>query len=219
MMQELINRGPVAVGITVPQSFEEYRSGIYIENKENDPSYSTFEPTGHAVLVVGYGVENGTKYWRVRNSWGRHFGETGYFRVRRGTDEISIESMAISTDMARQVREILEEVMTDGTGRQSQSERYRLFGKSGTAQLPKVQGGGYHEDRYISSFIAGAPFSQPEVVVLCVIDDPDRSLGAWYGGRVAGPVTRDVIDFTLEYMGVAPDKMPEGMALGNSRTN
>ena len=100
MMQELINRCPVAVGITVPQSFEEYRSGIYIENKENDPSYSTFEPTGHAVLVVGYGVENGTKYWRVRNSWGRHFGETGYFRVRRGTDEISIESMAISTDMA-----------------------------------------------------------------------------------------------------------------------
>jgi hypothetical protein len=57
------------------------------------------------------------------------------------------------------------------------------------------------------------------VVVLCVIDDPDRSLGAWYGGRVAGPVTRDVIDFTLEYMGVTPDKQPEGMALGNSRTN
>jgi cell division protein FtsI/penicillin-binding protein 2 len=134
-------------------------------------------------------------------------------------DSTPIRQQAISTDMARQVREILEEVMTEGTGRQSQSERYRLFGKSGTAQLPKVQGGGYHEDRYISSFIAGAPFSQPEVVVLCVIDDPDRSLGAWYGGRVAGPVTRDVIDFTLEYMGVTPDKQPEGMALGNSRTN
>jgi len=134
-------------------------------------------------------------------------------------DSTPIQQQAISTDMAQQVREILEEVMTEGTGRQSQSERYRLFGKSGTAQLPKVQGGGYHEDRYISSFIAGAPFNQPEVVVLCVIDDPDRSLGAWYGGRVAGPVTRDVIDFTLEYMGVAPDKLPEGMALGNNRTN
>ncbi len=134
-------------------------------------------------------------------------------------DSTPIQQQAISTDMARQVREILEEVMTEGTGRQSQSEHYRLFGKSGTAQLPKVQGGGYHEDRYISSFIAGAPFNQPEVVVLCVIDDPDRSLGAWYGGRVAGPVTRDVIDFTLEYMGVTPDKLPEGMALGNNRTN
>jgi cathepsin C len=100
MMRELVNRGPLAVGITVPASFEDYRSGIYIENKEDDPTYETFEPTGHAVLVVGYGIENGTKYWRVRNSWGRHFGETGYFRVRRGTDEISIESMAVSSDMA-----------------------------------------------------------------------------------------------------------------------
>ena len=130
-----------------------------------------------------------------------------------------IRQQAISSEMARQVREILEEVMTDGTGRQSQSDRYRLFGKSGTAQLPKVEGGGYHEDRYISSFIAGAPFNEPEVIVLCVIDDPDRSLGAWYGGRVAGPVTRDVIDFTLEYMGVTPDKWPDGVANGEHRTN
>ena len=52
-----------------------------------------------AVLVVGYGVEDGEKYWKVKNSWGRHFGETGYFRVRRGTDEIAIESMAVATDM------------------------------------------------------------------------------------------------------------------------
>lgn len=130
-----------------------------------------------------------------------------------------IQQQAISSDMAREVREILEEVMTDGTGRNSQSKQYRLFGKSGTAQLPKVEGGGYHEDRYISSFIAGAPFSEPEVVVLCVIDDPDRSLGAWYGGRVAGPVTRDVIDFTLEYMGVPADKLPEGASIADSRTN
>lgn len=130
-----------------------------------------------------------------------------------------IQQQAISDDMAQQVREILEEVMTDGTGRNSQSEQYRLFGKSGTAQLPKSQGGGYHEDRYISSFIAGAPFSEPEVVVLCVIDDPDRSLGAWYGGRVAGPVTRDVIDFTLGYMGVPPDKLPQGTSLSDRRTN
>ena len=101
-------------------------------------------------------------------------------------DVSPVEQRAIEPSTALFVREILEEVMTDGTGRASQSDQYRLFGKSGTAQLPRVEGGGYHEDRYISSFIAGAPFDKPQVVVLCVIDDPDRSLGAWYGGRVAG---------------------------------
>jgi len=101
MMHELVANGPLAVGITVPRSFEEYRSGIYIEKKNGTEAigYTPFEPTGHAVLVVGYGVERGVKYWRVKNSWGRHFGETGYFRVRRGTDEISIESMAVAADV------------------------------------------------------------------------------------------------------------------------
>jgi len=104
MMKALVANGPLAVGITVPRSFEEYRTGIYVETKGRHgdggaPPYEPFEPTGHAVLVVGYGVENNTKYWRVKNSWGRHFGETGYFRVRRGTDEISIESMAVTADV------------------------------------------------------------------------------------------------------------------------
>ena len=126
-----------------------------------------------------------------------------------GTDLSPMVQRAISPETARLTREIMEEVMTDGTGQRSQSDRYRLFGKSGTAQLPRVEGGGYHEDRYISSFIAGAPFDTPRIVVLCVIDDPDRDLGAWYGGRVAGPVVRDLVDFTLDYMQVPPDK-PDG---------
>ena len=102
-------------------------------------------------------------------------------------------------------RDAMCEVMTDGTGRRIQSGLYSMFGKSGTAQLPIAEGGGYHEDRYISSFIAGAPVDDPQVVVLCVIDDPDRSLGRWYGSSTAGPVVRDIIDATLPYLGVQAD--------------
>ena len=102
-------------------------------------------------------------------------------------------------------RETMRAVMTEGTGRRVQSEHYSMFGKSGTAQLPKETGGGYYEDRYISSFIAGAPVDSPRVVILCVIDDPDRSLGHWYGSSTAGPVVRDLIDRTLPYLGVPSD--------------
>ncbi|MHC4415862.1 MAG: peptidoglycan D,D-transpeptidase FtsI family protein [Planctomycetota bacterium] len=109
-----------------------------------------------------------------------------------------------SEPIARLVRDVLREVMVAGTGRHAQSQRYRLFGKSGTAQLPRPDGG-YYEDRYVSSFVAGAPYEEPRIVVLCVIDDPDKSRGH-YGGAIAGPVVRDIIDETLAYLGVVPDK-------------
>ena len=118
-------------------------------------------------------------------------------------DDVMIVRKAITKEIAALTRQIMGEVMTEGTGRRAQSKQYRLFGKSGTAQLPRSDGKGYFEDRYIASFIAGAPIDNPEIVVLCVIDDPDKSID-YYGGVVAGPVVRDVIDDTLNYLGVLP---------------
>lgn len=116
----------------------------------------------------------------------------------------------IPSSIAHETRAAMEGVLTEGTGRRAQSAVYRMFGKSGTAQLPKPagQGKGYFEDRYVANFIAGAPFDQPRVVVLCVIDDPDKKKGH-FGGSIAGPVVRDVIDESLQYLGVKPDQLPE----------
>ena len=64
---------------------------------DNLRKFYPFEETNHAVLMVGYGVEKSTgeKFWIVKNSWGQDWGEDGYFRIRRGTDECAIESVNV----------------------------------------------------------------------------------------------------------------------------
>jgi len=84
-MQEIYQRGPIACGIAVPDALENYTGGIF-DDKTGDLNIV------HDISVVGFGVENGVKYWTVRNSWGTHFGEDGFFRVVRGVNNIAIET-------------------------------------------------------------------------------------------------------------------------------
>jgi len=85
MMQEIYQRGPIACGVAVPDALEKYTGGIF-DDKTGDVNIV------HDISVVGFGVENGVKYWTVRNSWGTHFGEDGFFRVIRGVNNIAIET-------------------------------------------------------------------------------------------------------------------------------
>ena len=85
MLQEIYQRGPIACGIAVPQALEDYTGGIYCDDTGNMDIV-------HDISVVGYGEEDGQKFWLVRNSWGTHWGEEGFFRVCRGTNNIAIES-------------------------------------------------------------------------------------------------------------------------------
>merc|ERR1711988_419736 len=69
--------GPMEVAFTVYSDFENYDSGIY--------HHVTGEMAGgHAVKIVGWGVEGGVKYWKIANSWNPYWGEKGYFRIREG---------------------------------------------------------------------------------------------------------------------------------------
>lgn len=111
------------------------------------------------------------------------------------------ESIALLT------REVMADVMVEGTGRKAQSTQYRIFGKTGTAQLPKPNGRGYYEDRYVSNFLGGAPLERPRIAVIAVIDDPDKRR-RHFGGETAAPLARDIIDETLQYLGVTPDQEP-----------
>ncbi|KAM9853412.1 dipeptidyl peptidase 1 [Aulostomus maculatus] len=99
MMLELVKNGPMAVAFEVYPDFMHYKEGIYHHTSISDP-YNPFELTNHAVLLVGYGRchMTGQKYWIVKNSWGTGWGEDGYFRIRRGSDECSIESIAVAAN-------------------------------------------------------------------------------------------------------------------------
>lgn len=99
MMLELVKNGPMAVAFEVYPDFMHYKEGIYHHTGLRD-SFNPFELTNHAVLLVGYGRchMTGQKYWIVKNSWGTGWGEEGFFRIRRGSDECAIESIAVAAN-------------------------------------------------------------------------------------------------------------------------
>lgn len=107
----------------------------------------------------------------------------------------------ISKKTSEELREILQSVVDDGTGRNAYLDGYKVAGKTGTAQkiLP---GGGYSTSEYIASFIGFAPADNPRIAVLVVVDAPQ---GVYYGGQVAAPVFKNIVLDTLRYLEVPPE--------------
>lgn len=66
-------------------AFDAYDGGIYYDQ-------SGITDTNHEVTIVGWGEQNGVKFWRVQNSWGSHWGEEGFFRIVRGINNLGMES-------------------------------------------------------------------------------------------------------------------------------
>jgi len=104
----------------------------------------------------------------------------------------------ISEDTSKTEREVLESVVTNGTGRRSFLPGYRVAGKTGTAQ--KVVNGAYVQGDYVASFIAFAPADNPKLAMLAVVDGVP-----FYGGVVAAPVIQSVMLDSLRYLGIKPN--------------
>ncbi len=185
------------------------------------------EPTGSGLLGESPGLLNPLKQWtRYSQSsipMGQEIGVTGMQIARAfctlandgylvtptieavdyNTEQALIQERLLSPSIAMHTRAVLGRTVEEGTGRHAKSKLYDLFGKTGTAQLPDAVNGGYHQNRYVSSFLAGAPLDEPRLVVGCFIQDPDRSIGH-YGGIVAAPAVKEVIEQSLLYLGVPP---------------
>jgi len=85
---EILTNGPVETQFTVYQDFYSYKGGVY--------KHKTGQALGgHAVKIVGWGVDGTTPYWKIANSWSALWGEAGFFRIYRGTNECGIEGTVV----------------------------------------------------------------------------------------------------------------------------
>ena len=93
MRKELYHHGAMTIGVDT-SVWTGYDGGIIVPVEPTvgfDPLYVL----GHAVTIVGYGVEDGVPFWKIKNSWGQKWGENGYVRMLRGVNFAGIESMPL----------------------------------------------------------------------------------------------------------------------------
>ena len=106
----------------------------------------------------------------------------------------STEEEAISSQTSEMMKQILEGVVSEGGGTKAYIEGYSIGGKTATSQkLPRGSG------KYISSFIGFAPAENPQVIAMCLIDEPT---GVYYGGTIAAPVVKTLYENILPYIGI-----------------
>ena len=101
---------------------------------------------------------------------------------------------AISKETSETMKYILEKVVSEGGGKKGQVEGYAVSGKTATSEkLPRGSG------KYIGSFIGFAPSDNPQVIAICIVDEP---VGVYYGGTIAAPVVADIFSNILPYLGI-----------------
>lgn len=108
--------------------------------------------------------------------------------------EYPVESGIVTKEISKEVREILEKVVSEGSGKNAFIEGRTIGGKTATSQtLPRSA------HRYISSFLGFTPADEPQILGICLIHDPT---GIYYGGTIAAPVIRDIYENILPYLGI-----------------
>ena len=113
-----------------------------------------------------------------------------------------LEKQIISPETAAKLTNMMIKVIENGSGRRAGVLGYTIAGKTGTAQIPDLQKGGY-KDEYIHTFVAFAPAYDPKFIALIKLDNPK---GARFAESTAVPVFKDLAEFIFSYYQIPPDK-------------
>lgn len=108
--------------------------------------------------------------------------------------EYDTESGVITQEVSETMKTLLKAVVEEGGGGNCYIDGYSIGGKTATSQkLPRS------EQKYIASFVGFAPVNDPQVIAMCIIDEPQ---GIYYGGTIAAPVIKEVFENILPYLGI-----------------
>ena len=115
--------------------------------------------------------------------------------------EPQLEKRVLSPEVSRLIMGVLERVVLEGTGRKAFLEGYSIAGKTGTAQKYDPHRGGYSREHFVASFVGIFPADHPRAVILVMFDEPKTSI---YGGEVAAPVFRKIVQELVQYWKIPP---------------
>ncbi len=150
----------------------------------------SFQITAMQMLTTASSIINGG------NRITPHFGVKAVDATGEVVETFSypVQEGIVSEETSELMQEILEKVVSEGSGANGKVEGYRVGGKTATSQtLPRGSG------RYIASFIGFAPADDPQVIAIAIVNNPQ---GVYYGGQVAAPIVRQLFENILPYLGI-----------------
>jgi len=165
-----------------------------------------------ATLAYGYGIS--VTAMQLARAYSV-LGSGGLIRPAtfiRQQDSVETERL-FSKKIAQQILLMMEEVLDDGgTGIKARVKGYRVAGKTGTSR--KATAGGY-SDNYVAIFAGVAPITNPRLAVVVMVDDPKGD--EYYGGEVSAPVFAAIMERSLRWLEVAPDKDTSPIVASHSK--
>jgi cell division protein FtsI (penicillin-binding protein 3) len=154
-------------------------------------------PIGQGIAVTP--MQMASAYAAIANG-GRWMRPHLVERVGDGFSRPAAVRRIVTPWIAHELTSMLQNVVLDGTGTLAQIPGYHVAGKTGTAAKPDSKG--YSTSKYVASFVGFAPATRPRVVVLVAVDEPH---GEIFGGVVAAPAFKAIMQQALQYLSAPPD--------------
>ncbi len=175
-------------------------TGFPGERTGNLQPFQLWQSVRQATIGYGYGIS--VTALQLTRAYGALAADGRLSQLSLLANTKPVSRRVVKREVARQVVAMIEQVTErGGTAMSARVDGYRIGGKTGTVR--KLDAGGYNEEQYLGLFAGIAPVSNPRLVMVTIIDQPES--GDYYGGVVAAPVFAKVMTGALRLLNIPPD--------------